>query len=159
MSPASYDALRGLVPLTLLVGLVGCGARTGLEGEAVVGASDAGVDAGPPCAPGPEVCNGRDDDCDGRFDEGLGFGEVRHVVVRSTEGTTGPCSTCQWAAGPQLFVHPAGLLAVWRMGFDGSHPQPNAWARRLDRDATPIGEPFVLFDDVQVPNGFRLAPV
>ena len=159
---ASYDAARPLLLWTLLALLPGCGARTALDGVVIGGSdggTDAGTDAGPPCTPGPEVCNGRDDDCDGAFDEDLGFGEVRHVVVRSTEGTTGPCSTCQWTAGPQLFVHSTGMLAVWRMGFDGSHPQPNAWARRLDRDASPLGEPFVLFDDVQVPNGLRLTPI
>ncbi len=149
-----------------------CGSRTGLSEtdlprptDAAVDAGidparDAGTDAGRPCGPPvEESCNGRDDDCDGRVDEDLRFGAVRpRVLVRTTEGTTGACGSCRWAAGAQLWVHDDGMLAVWRMGFDGSRPQPNAWARRLDLDANPLGEPFVLFD-TSVPNGFRLAPV
>jgi len=148
----------GAACVVLLVS--GCGARSALEVGADTGADDAGVDAGSPCGPpGPERCNGADDDCDGAVDEGLGFGAVRpRTVVRSDQGSTGDCTSCRWAAGTQLWVHGDGLLAVWRMGFDGVRPQPNAWARRLADDLSPRGEPFVLFD-TNVPNGFRLAPI
>ncbi len=140
MTAASYDASGRWVPWTFTVVLAACGARSGLEAAPTAGDGrrDAGVDAGPPCVPTDEVCNAVDDDCDGRFDEGLGFGEVRHVVVRSTEGTTGPCSTCQWAAGPQLFVQllrdPSGGegVAVTRLDARGRRvdvwrPEPPTW--------------------------------
>jgi hypothetical protein len=105
-----------------------------------------------------EVCNRLDDDCDGDTDEGLGFAELGPPrVVRSTEGTTGDCAACQWAAGAQLWHQGDRMLAVWRMGFDGSLPRPNAFFRRLDADAQPIGEVQNLFDE-PVPNGLRLAP-
>lgn len=137
-----------------------CGARSGLRIGDDAGRADGGVDAGAPCGPpGPERCNGADDDCDGAVDESLGFGAVRpRAVVRSDQGSTGDCTSCGWAAGAQLWAHGDGLLAVWRMGFDGSRPQPNAWARRLADDLSPRGEPFVLFE-TNVPNGFRLAPL
>ncbi|MEZ4465251.1 MAG: putative metal-binding motif-containing protein [bacterium] len=49
---------------------------------------DAGPDAAPPCDPAPEQCNGEDDDCDGRTDEGFdvdapcgaGIGACRQVA-------------------------------------------------------------------------------
>ncbi|MCB9595329.1 MAG: putative metal-binding motif-containing protein [Sandaracinaceae bacterium] len=154
-----------MAPILALLGLGACGARTGLEAAVTSSTPDAGAprdagrDAGAPCGPpAPETCNRVDDDCDGRVDEELGFGELRRVVVRDTQGTTGACSSCFWAAGPQVWLHDDGMLALWRMGFDGSRPMPNAWARRLDLDGTPRGEPFVLFD-TRVPNGFRLAPI
>lgn len=38
-------------------------------GEPDAGAPDAGFDAGPPCVPAVEVCNARDDNCDGEIDD------------------------------------------------------------------------------------------
>ncbi|GMV40779.1 MAG: hypothetical protein AMXMBFR64_24950 [Myxococcales bacterium] len=49
---------------------------------------DGDVDEGcpPPCTPGSEVCNGKDDDCDGSTDEGYGVGEPCQVGE-------GPCAS------------------------------------------------------------------
>lgn len=129
-------------------------------GRPDLGAADQGPpDEGPCGPPVPEACNGRDDDCDLRVDEDLAFGEVEpRRVVRSDQGVTGDCSTCRWAGGAQLFVHPDGLLAVWRLGFNGTAPRPNAFARRLAPDGTPLGEPFELFT-TNVPNGFQLTAI
>ncbi len=109
--------------------VTGCGARTGL---AIPPAADAGPEI---CdATGAEVCNGRDDDCDGTTDEGLGFGVI-----------AGPFEVAREPTGyftSDLVASGGGLVAVWNVGFDGSHPPvTNAFSRRLDPDGHAIGDP------------------
>jgi hypothetical protein len=54
------------------------GADAGFDaGASDAGAPDAGFDAGPPCMPVVEVCNARDDNCDGVIDEAGCECEVR----------------------------------------------------------------------------------
>jgi hypothetical protein len=152
---------RLLLGCASAVVVLGCGWRSSLSdftGDLPSHRSDAGtqdaepeapLDSGPepPCEPSPEVCNGRDDDCDGWIDEGLGFGAVGPpIVVRDTEGSTGDCSSCQWVVSGEVFIHDEGMLAVWRLGFDGIDPQPNVFVRRLDRSGTPLEPPRTLFE-------------
>jgi hypothetical protein len=114
------------------------------------------------CVPGDpaaEACNGADDDCDGTADDGLGFGPIGDpILVRDTEGTTGDCSSCRWAFGPALWIHDGGMVAFWRLGFDGMSPRPNAFFRTLDANAAPSGEVSELFGG-NVTGGFLVAPV
>ena len=103
----------------------------------VPGCADGRVPTCRPRPPGTELCNDLDDDCDGRADEGLGFGDRREVaLVRDAgEGTAGPCDTCGWAARVSMGATSEGLLATWRVGFDGLRPEPNVYARPWTRAA------------------------
>ncbi len=56
-----------------------------------------------PAAPGDEVCNGEDDDCDGQLDEGFasvtcGLGVCLHAVPACDGGQPEPCDPLQGAA-------------------------------------------------------------
>jgi len=85
-----------------------------------------------PGAPSPEICNGVDDDCNGLVDDGLGFGPVAGpFVVAPVPGG---------ALGASLSVTPVGLLAVWSLGFDGSAPRPNLFARPIGPDGHPVAD-------------------
>lgn len=169
--------MAGLARAALVLLCVGCGARTGLvvptiaercDGEdddgdgridegvppvicgvgACTRAVDGCVEGRPascvPLPPADETCNARDDDCDGRTDESLGFGVV-----------AGPFDVAREPTGyftSDLVASGGGLVAVWNVGFDGSHPPTtNAFSRRLDADghavsdATPIlGRPVTI---------------
>jgi len=97
-----------------------------------------------PLEPEPEACNLRDDDCDGQVDEGFGFGPIGEVVVlRSSEGDTGPCSTCKWAWGTHLAPMSDGALALWNLGLSGGDEQPTLFGRGVDGFGTPT-EPIGL---------------
>lgn len=57
------------------------------------------VDAGPVCTPQPETCNGRDDDCDGKIDQGLPpipcpNGGERYCVAGSFSECPRRCEVC-----------------------------------------------------------------
>ncbi len=115
----------------------------------VPGCLDAAV---PVCVPGEplaEVCNGLDDDCDGLVDEDLGVSEVAgpHVIRLSHEGNAGDCSSCDWASNVGLADTRDGMLAVWRVGFDGSYPEPNVFFRTLNSNGEPLGEIQLLMDE------------
>jgi len=92
-------------------------------------------DAAPPppdaCVPREEVCGGGDDDCDGRVDEGLGFGPLGPPVVVAEDDELGPFAEALWATEE-------GLLAFWRQSFMGQAPTPNLYARRLDALGRPL---------------------
>jgi hypothetical protein len=166
------STVRRAAAVLPLLALAACGSRATLRvspsrGGAAdpppredAGALDAGpiADAGAPCGPPVvETCNGRDDDCDGFVDEALPFGEAAPaLVVRDMEGSTGDCVSCRWAGGVDVLPFAESLVVVWRLGFDGSRPQANAFAREIGRDGFPRGEPEVLFDR-NVTNGFRAA--
>ena len=137
---------------------VACGARSGLREPS----GDAAIDTPAPiCVPEPEQCNGRDDDCNGLIDDGLGFGALGPaVVVRSNEGDTGGCGSCRWAWDPFLAPMADGsLLALWWIGINGGREQPNVWGRRLSEDGTPLEPPrlwtrdFVILDQQPIAAG------
>src|SRR5688572_28883723 len=88
------------VAMVLACCAVACGARSGLREPS----GDAAIDTpAPVCVPAPEQCNGRDDDCNGLIDDGLGFGALGPAaVLRSNEGDTGDCGSCRWAWDPIL---------------------------------------------------------
>jgi hypothetical protein len=157
-----------LLEITLLVLVAGCGAKSALEITAARDASvndaprlDAPGDAGSPdtavCVPEGERCNGRDDDCDGMLDEGLGFGPLGEVIVlRSTELDTGDCGSCSWAWEPVLAPNDAGgLTALFRIGIYGGREQPNVITRALDRRGEPVG-PLTVTPDLVILSSHRL---
>ncbi len=138
------------IGVLLLAALAGCGAKSALQVEPPPpvdgGPRDGGpVDLGPDltgCVPtGPETCDGFDEDCDGRIDEGLPLRPVgESVVFRDTgEGETGGCTTCGWVRDFTVQSTAGGMLAFWHLGFDGSDPQPNAYLRMLDDGGGPRG--------------------
>lgn len=95
------------------------------------------VDRPPSCeplAPHDEVCNTVDDDCDGRTDEGLGFGVVGGPYTVADE-TNGYFTS-------DLVAVDGGMVSVWNVGFDGSHPPvTNAFGRHLTVDGEPDADP------------------
>ncbi len=120
---------------------LGCGARTALDIGASEAPYDAAVDA-PPCAPRAESCNGLDDDCDGRLDEGLPLSPLGDaILVRDeTELDAGDCSVCRWAWSPVLApTDEGGYLALFRISIYGGREEPNVFTRSLDRRGVPIG--------------------
>ncbi len=102
-----------------------------------------------------ETCNGIDDDCDGMVDEGLGLHPEEIYPLRTTELSTGDCSTCGWAFGSVAWEGPEGLVALWQLGFDGSRPEPNAVIGGLST-AFATRTPEVLLEP-NVTTGFRVA--
>jgi hypothetical protein len=155
---------RAIVRALLLLTSLGCGARTGLEVSQAVDAGpvdaarvDAGSDAGVPCVSSVEVCNGVDDDCDDRLDEGLGFGAIGEpIVVRDVdEHGDDRCSTCAIAFAPHAVSTSDGILVAFRIGFDGSRPIPNTFTRLLDDDAHPRAE-IALLSDRNTTEGLRM---
>lgn len=151
---------RGLFLLGLLSG---CGARTGLleeeeeiepppcelEVEVCNGVDDdcdGKVDEGLDGV--PESCNLRDDDCDGEVDEGLGFGPLGDAVqLRVDEGETGDCTSCRWAWGTALAPVEGGLLALWNLGLSGGDEQPTLYGRLVDGSGRPQEEVGLLRED------------
>lgn len=160
--------MKPAVALALAMFACGCGARTGLGEhappivEACNGEDDDGdgrvdedvppiecgvgachnaepgcpTDRLPSCeplSPHDEACNAIDDDCDGTLDEGLGFGVIG-----------GPFTVADEANGyftSDLVSAEGGLVSVWNVGFDGSHPpMTNAFARHLAPDGRPDGD-------------------
>lgn len=145
--------MRAAILLGILV--IGCGARGALEVDPTP------PDGGTVCVPADpavEACNGRDDDCDGAFDEDLGFDRLGDpIAIRIDEGETGTCDVCRWAWGTALLPTEGGWLATWRVSFDGLRPMPNAFSRRLDRAGRPVAPTVTLFE-APVPQGFRVVP-
>jgi len=113
-----------------------------------------------PGRPGPqERCGGGDEDCDGAVDEDLGVEEAgAPIVIRDREGSTGDCTSCNWAFSPVIWPTTDGLLAIWRLGFLGTRPAPNVLARRLDDSGVPAGPVFTVFD-TNATRGPRAAPL
>ncbi len=116
----------------------------------------------PECTPRPpsmEACNGADDDCDGRVDEGLGFGAVGEPIVVRDVADFGDdrCSTCAIPFGPDVVSTSEGMLVTWRLGFDGSAPIPNTFARLVGDDGSPLAPIRLLFDR-DTTQGPRSAP-
>jgi hypothetical protein len=112
--------------------LAACGARTGIV------VPEAPVEE--VCTtPTDEVCNTLDDDCDGAIDEGLGFGVVG-----------GPYEIANEMPGlftSDLVVVEGGMVSVWNVGFDGSHPpHTNAFARHLGIDGRPDADTHAILD-------------
>lgn len=98
----------------------------------------------PPCVPGPpgvETCSSGDEDCDGRVDEGLGFGPLDDpILISRPEVDLGPFNG-------DLVETDFGLLAFYRVSFDGSRPMPNTYVVLLNPDGFPRGdEPLIVFD-------------
>ena len=82
---------------------VGTACSTGLKGDCAMGAKacDGGIVCIPQALPGPELCNGRDDDCDGLTDEDFDLQtDSRHCGTCDTVcGTGNAClaGTCREA--------------------------------------------------------------
>lgn len=135
----------------------GCGARTAppvdVEPDATApdggeAAIDGGVDAGI-CTPHAESCDGTDDDCDGRIDEGLPFGARGEVLVlREDEGETGRCVSCRWAFNPELVPRRGGWFALWTLGIDGGREQPSFFRRPLSARGIPTGDVTIIDETV-----------
>lgn len=106
-----------------------------------------------PADPPVEVCNGRDDDCNGRVDDGLGLGPRSELAtLRTIEGDTGDCSSCRWAWSPVLArLADGNYLARWYVGIYGGREQPNIFTRLV----SPRGE--ILGDVVREPRDVLLA--
>jgi hypothetical protein len=101
-----------------------------------------------PRTPTEETCNLIDDDCDGEVDEGFGFGpRAEAILLRSTEFSTGDCSSCSWAWGSAIAPTETGFLAMWKLGFLGGEERANVFGRALDRNGQPLEEPHLLRDD------------
>jgi len=131
--------LRSIV----LLAVTSCGARSGLELDERPGIRTCEATIG-------EVCNGLDDDCDGRVDEELPFGLVSGPFEVALEPTGYFTS--------DLVAVRDGFVSVWNVGFDGSRPpRTNAFARHLDRDARPDGEPLPILER-PVTMGLTVAP-
>lgn len=95
-----------------------------------------------------ETCNGADDDCDGSIDEELGFGALLAdaLIVRPEDiGGSDRCSTCRLAFAPDAVSTDEGVLVTWRVGFDGSAPDPNTFSRLLNDFTAPIGDVQLIF--------------
>lgn len=105
--------------------------------------------------PAEETCNGVDDDGDGLVDEGLGLSPLGINDLRTTELSTGDCTSCRWAYGNAAWAGPEGLVALWRLGFNGTHPEPNAIIGGLSTGLIPR-TPEVLLER-NVTAGFRVA--
>ena len=101
--------------------------------ETTVRCEDGVLPACVPRDPEPEACNLKDDDCDGEVDEGFGFGPLGDVtILRSTEGSTGSCTSCKWAWGTTLAPTDDGMLALWNLGLSGGNEQPTLFGRGVD---------------------------
>ena len=159
VSSRAVTGTRRLAVVAAWVFAAGCGARTELQAGSTSAGSGGGGGGTPPCVPtGEEICNDLDDDCDGEIDEGLTFGARGPAIpVRTTEGSTGPCTSCNWVAGSRLAPTPDGLLAIWVLGFDGEDPMPSSFARPLDAHGNSLGAAIQLFD-WPIPNGVRVVP-
>jgi hypothetical protein len=67
------------------------------------------VEVGPTCTPQPETCNGRDDDCDGKVDQGLPpipcpNGGSRYCVAGSYSECPRRCEVCVPGSQRQCFT-------------------------------------------------------
>ncbi|MFT5355624.1 MAG: hypothetical protein ACI9KE_002843 [Polyangiales bacterium] len=159
---------------------VGCGARSALDehdpmihSESADAASDVAVsdgvfvdagndpdapDAPPvvPCDPrgDRETCNGRDDDCDGRVDEGLPLAALAETVVlrEPTEMNAGDCSTCAIAGTPILAPsETGGYFALFSIATSAASPSPNVFRRELSDRGQPL-LPIVLVEGAPTTN-------
>jgi hypothetical protein len=114
MKPFRGHAARCWILLWSVVVLPACG-RTGLDADGLlVGLDDqddagairaplaeasAGAQTDVPCVPSPEICNGVDDDCNGRIDDGLASiacpgGGARYCVAGRWSACPVRCSVC-----------------------------------------------------------------
>lgn len=133
--------------------LVGCGARSGLDGEP--------PDGGERCVPrGAEVCNGEDDDCDGRVDEAIdpvSCGPELCPTIVSCEGGVLPtcvprplseevCNLedddCDGSVDEGLAFGPLGEVQVLRFDeFDTGDCTSCRWA--AGTTIAPVGDGFM----------------
>jgi hypothetical protein len=139
--------------LVAAAGHSACGSRTGLQApERDDGSARPAADAATcvPRSPPVEVCNGLDDNCDGRIDEGLGIGPLgAPSVLRTDEGETGGCISCRWAWRPVLApLSNGGYLAVWYVGILGGSERPNVFGRVIDAHGAPQAPVGLLGSDV-----------
>ena len=91
------------------------------------------------CIPGEEVCNGRDDDCDGRIDERLSLTALGDTVVlrEPTELDAGDCPTCSIATSPILVPTRSGYDALFSIATNFGAPTANVFVRELDARGVP----------------------
>lgn len=69
------------------------------------------------------------------------------VIVRAgSDGGSDLCDTCRYALYPKGVSTNEGILVTWKLGFNGEHPEPNAYMRVLDDNATPTCEVNLLFE-------------
>jgi hypothetical protein len=69
------------------------------------------------------------------------------IMVRAEDvGGNDSSDYSRYAFDPQGVSTNAGILVIWRMGFNGESPQPNAYKRLLDDNANPIGDVNLLFE-------------
>jgi hypothetical protein len=82
------------------------------------------VDMGPTCTPQPETCNGRDDDCDGKVDQGLPAipcpnGGSRYCVAGSYSECPRRCEVCVPGSQRECFTSFCTFWGVQLCASDG----------------------------------------
>jgi hypothetical protein len=82
------------------------------------------IDAGPMCQPQPETCNGRDDDCDGKVDQGLPAipcpnGGARYCVAGVYSECPRRCEVCVPGSQRECFTSFCTFWGVQACASDG----------------------------------------
>ncbi len=122
---------------------------TGTPGVCAIGVSvcrEGVLECQPLVAPAAEVCDGRDNDCNGLTDE---LPVLAGPAVRVTQ-------TPFHARAPDLAWNGAGYGIAWS-GIPAAGIAPDVFLRRVDAAGAPVGDPLRLSDDNADSKGARLA--